>query len=241
MSWHSKWNTIKHRKWAQDAKRWKIFTKHAKLVAIAARAWSDIEMNPALKSAIDNAKAEDVPNDNIDRAVKKWSWEWKDAAQYFEVTYEAYWPWWIAMIIEWLTDNKNRTVTNVKTVLWKNWWHIAETGSVSWMFDKKWEIKVNLEWKDLEDFELFILESWAEDFEIIDDWKVAIVTSLLSDFWLVKNNILEAWYKLDWAWLSWIPNQKMKIDEDKMEKVHKLIELIEEDDDVHDIYTNIEF
>lgn len=241
MAGHSKFANIKHRKWAQDAKRWKVFTKHAKLIAIAARAWADISMNPALKSAIENAKSDNVPNDNIDRAIKKGSWEWKDATQYFEVAYEAYWPWGIAMIIDGLTDNKNRTVTNVRTILWKNWWNIAESWSVSWMFDKKWEIKVDLEWKDLEEFELFILESWAEDFEIVEDWKLAIVFSSLSDFWIVKNNILEAWYLLDWAALAWIPNQKMKIDDEKIEKFHKLIELIEEDDDVHDIYTNIEY
>lgn len=241
MAWHSKWANIKHRKWAQDAKRWKIFMKHAKLVAIAARWWSDPDMNPTLKTAIDNAKADNVPNDNIDRAVKKWSWEWKDATQYFEVVYEAYAPGWVAMIIEALTDNKNRTLTSVKTIVWKNWWNLAENGSVSWMFDKKWEIKINLDWKDLEEFEFFILESWAEDFEIDWEWKMAIIITWSSDLASVRDRISKAWYEVEWSSLAWIANKKMKVDDEKIEKINKLIELLEEDDDVNDIYTNLDF
>ena len=99
MAWHSKWANIKHRKWAQDKIKWKIYWKHSKLLAIAARWWADPETNNALKLAIENAKAVNVPNDNIKKAIEKWSWTWKNAAVFVEWTYEAYWPWWVAVII----------------------------------------------------------------------------------------------------------------------------------------------
>ena len=139
MSGHSKWHSIKHKKSAADAARGKIFTRHAKLVEIAAREGGsgDPEQNAKLRTAIADAKAENVPNANIDRAIKKGTGELKGAAQTVSVIYEAYGPQGSAFIIECLTDNKNRTLANVKTILGKNGGRFAESGSVMWMFEQK--------------------------------------------------------------------------------------------------------
>ena len=240
MAWHSKWANIKHRKWAQDAKKWKIFWKHAKLIEIAARWGWDPLQNAALAAAIENAKAENVPNDNIDRAVKKWSWEWKDWVIYEQIKYEWYLPWWIAVIIEVLTDNKNRTVWNVRSILSKNWWSLWESWSVWWMFDKKWEITVIMAWKNEEEFEMAVIDSWAEDYEIWED--MAIVTTWEKDLWSVRDALKAGDYEIDRAVLSWIPNQKTQVaDPQKAKMILKVIELLEEDDDVNDVYANYDF
>jgi len=241
MAGHSKWANIQHRKWAQDKKKWKIYWKHSKLIAIAARWWDDPEKNSALRVAIDNAKAENVPNDNIKRAVEKWAWTWKDAAIFTEWLYEAYWPWWVAVLISTLSDNTNRTFTEVRNIVSKKWWNFAESWSVSWMFAKKWEITVELEWKNIEEFEMFILESWAEDFEVFEDEKIATVLTEIPDFITVRDKIKNEWYDLKWAAISWIPSQKMELtDEEKLEQLHVLTESLEEDEDVDDVYTNLE-
>ena len=241
MSGHSKWSTIKHKKWAKDAQRGKIFWKHAKLIEIASRWWSDPETNSALLIAIENAKWENVPNDNIQRAIKKGSWEWKNAANYEDIVYEWYLPWWSAIIIEVLTDNKNRAVANVRTAITKNWWNMWENWSVSWMFDKKWEIDIDLEWKDVEEFELCILESWADDFEISDDKLNASIYTNAKNLWTVRNYISKAWYNISKAALSWVPNQTVEVDnEKKAEQILRITDALENDDDVSDIYTNFD-
>ncbi len=138
MSGHSKWSSIKHKKGAADAKRGKIFTKHAKLIEIAAREGSsgDLAMNAALKAAVDNAKAANVPNANIDRSIKKGTGELKGELT-VSVTYEAYAPGGTALIIECLTDNKNRTLPNIRTIIEKRGGKMAESGSVMFMFTQK--------------------------------------------------------------------------------------------------------
>lgn len=241
MAGHSKWANIQHRKWAQDKKKWKIYWKHSKLIAIAARWWDDVDKNAALRVAIDNAKAENVPKDIIKRAVEKWAWTWKDAAVFTEWLYEAYWPWWVAVLISTLSDNTNRTFTEVKNVISKKWWNFAESWSVSWMFWKKWEIAVNLEWKDIEEFEMFILESWAEDFEVFPEENLATVITEISDFTEVRDRIKNKWYELQWASIAWIPSQKISLeDEEKNNQLQILIEWLEENEDVDDVYTNLE-
>ena len=130
MSGHSKWHSIKHKKGAADAKRGKIFTKHAKLITIAAKSGGDPDMNPGLRTAILNAKADNVPNANIDKAIKKGSGADKDAAVFLEATYEGYGPEGTAVLVEVLTDNKNRSVTNVKNIINKNGGKMGESGTV---------------------------------------------------------------------------------------------------------------
>lgn len=242
MAWHSKWANIQHRKWAQDSKKWKIFWKHSRLIEIAARWWSNPELNNSLAIAIENAKMENVPNDNIARAIKKWSWEWKDAAIFEEVTYEWYLAWWVAVIVTALTDNRNRTISNVRSQINKHWWNLWDSWSVSWIFINKWEIVINLNWKNLDEFEMFILESWANDFEISDEWDQAYIFAQDKDLGKVRDTIKKAWYEIEKAQLSWIPNQKIQIDNiDKAKALIKIIDILEDDDDVTWVYANFDF
>ena len=242
MSWHSKWATIKHRKGAKDAQKWKIFWKHAKLIEIAARWWADPEKNSALAMAIENAKSENVPNDNIQRSIKKGSWEWKNASIYEEILYEWYLPWWVAIIVEVLTDNKNRSVSNVRCIISKSWWNLWENWSVNWMFDHKWEIQVNIEWKDLEEFELMVLESWADDFEISEDKTESFITTNNKNLWSTRDYLKSKWYEIIKASLAWVANQKIEItDLQKAQSIIKVTDAIEEDDDVLNVYMNAEF
>lgn len=240
MSWHSKWSTIKHRKWAQDAKKWKIFWKHARLLQIAAKWWSDPLANTALALAIENAKMENVPADNIERAIKKWSWEGKDAAQYEEVMYEGYLSGWVAVIVEALTDNKNRTVWNVRSIFSKSGGNLWESGSVNWMFKKRWEIIIDLTDKDAEKFEMEVIDSWAEDYLIEDS--IANIYTLNNELGKVVNFFRKLWYEISSAKLSWIPNQKNTIEsEEKANKLMIYLDLLEDDDDVTNVYTNADF
>ena len=145
MSGHSKWHSIRHKKGAADAKRGKIFTRHAKLITIAAQqGGGDPDMNPGLRLAIEKAKAENMPNDNINRAVKKGTGELKDGAIIMEINYEGYGPNGIALMVSCLTDNKNRTVASVRSILSKNGGSMGESGCVGWMFHKKGVLVVNL-------------------------------------------------------------------------------------------------
>lgn len=242
MAWHSKWANIQHRKWAQDAKKWKIFAKHARLIEIAAKWWANPEINSSLAIAIENAKMENVPNDNIARAIKKWSWEWKDASVFEDIMYEWYLPWWVAVIVTALTDNKNRTVWNVRSQISKYWWNLWESWSVSWMFSKKWEIIIKLEWKDIDEFEMFVIDSWADDFEISDEKDKAYVFTKDKDLWKIRDLIKKSWYEIEKAQLSWIPNQKVPIDDiNKAKSIIKIIDILEEDDDVSWVYANFDF
>jgi YebC/PmpR family DNA-binding regulatory protein len=182
MSGHSKWSSIKHKKAATDAVKGKVFTKHAKLVALAARKGGDPITNPSLRSAIDNAKAENLPVDNIERAIKKGTGEGKDAAQFSEIIYEARGPAGVAILIEALTDNKNRTITNLKVVVSKNGGQMGTAGSVAYLFGRKGLITVPLkpaydplakvqpgppQTKSVDDIEMIAIDSGAEDVKTI--------------------------------------------------------------------------
>lgn len=239
MSGHSKWHSIKHKKGAADAKRGKIFTKHARLITIAARSGGDPDMNPGLRAAIDNAKAENVPNDNIDRAIKKGSGEDKDAAILHEVMYEAYGPNGIAIIVTAITDNKNRTLTNVRTILSKNGGNMGESGSVAYMFNFKGYFVVDPGGKDAEELQLEMIEMGATDFKM--DGNLIEVFCEPSDFAAVRSKLNEAGIKVESASLSYIPDNTVEITDEKVaEKILKLIDKIEEDDDVSDVYSNFD-
>jgi YebC/PmpR family DNA-binding regulatory protein len=160
MSGHSKWHSIRHKKGAADAARGKIFTRHAKLITIAARDGGDPEMNPSLRLAIDNAKKENMPNANIERAIKKGTGEDKDGTQFFEITYEGYAPGGIAVLVSTFTDNKNRTVSSIRSIFSKNGGNLGESGSVSFMFHKKGIILVS---NPSDEIEMAAIEAGAED------------------------------------------------------------------------------
>ena len=236
MSGHSKWSTIKHKKGAADAKRGKIFTKHAKLIEIAARegGGSDISMNAALATAVENAKADNVPNANIERAVKKGSGELKgDITE--EVLYEAYAPGGAACIIECLTDNKNRTLANVRSTIEKRGGKWAESGSVMYMFDRKGVVIAKGSIDD--DTELALIDMGAEDIEQSDDM-VSITTNAAS--WnTVRDLLKEKGLEVEEAGLKYIAQQNVPVaDAETAQKLLNFMQAIEEDEDVSEVHSN---
>lgn len=239
MSGHSKWHSIKHKKGAADAKRGKIFTKHAKLITIAARGGGDINMNPALRSAIANAKADNVPNANIEKAVKKGSGQDKDGVVYVEAVYEGMGPEGTAVLVEVITDNKNRSVANVKTIFTKNGGNMGGAGAVSWMFDKKGMIIAKAGDKNLDEAELEAIDAGAEDLSL-EDGIFQIITDP-SDLMMVRDNMEKVGFEIENASISYLAKNPVVIDSvEKAQKVLKLLEAIEDDDDVSNVHSNFD-
>ncbi|MBD3361139.1 YebC/PmpR family DNA-binding transcriptional regulator [Candidatus Peregrinibacteria bacterium] len=240
MSGHSKWHSIKHKKGAADAKRGKIFTKHAKLIAIAAKeGGDDPEMNPALRTAIANAKADNVPNANIEKAVKKGAGEGKEGMGLTETIYEGFGPAGTAVYVQVVTDNKNRAVASVKNIFTKHGGGMGEAGSVAWMFDKKGIILAKADNKSPEEAQLDAIDAGAEeisvegkDFEIITDPQ-----QLMN----VRHNLENSGFKVEKAELSYIPNTPVKIDNmEDAKKILNLVEALEDDEDVANVYSNFD-
>ncbi len=240
MSGHSKWHSIKYKKGAADAKRGKVFTKHAKLITIAARdGGGDPEMNPSLRSAIINAKADNVPNDNIDKAIKKGSGTDKNAAIYTEYMYEGFGPCKTAIYVQCITDNKNRSVAAVKTIFTKNGGNMGEAGTVGWMFEKKGVIDACASDKSQDDSELEIIEAGAEDLAF-DGENFEIITAPTS-LMAVRDNLEKSGFAVKKAVLSYLPKEELKIESaDDAKRILKLVEALEEDDDVDEVYGNFD-
>jgi YebC/PmpR family DNA-binding regulatory protein len=236
MSGHSKWASIKHKKGAADAKRGKVFTRHAKLIEIAAREGGsgDADMNPSLKAAIDNAKADNVPNANIDRAVKKGSGELKGEAT-VEVIYEAYAPGGAACIIECLTDNKNRSLSNVKCTIEKRGGKWAASGAVMYMFNRKGIVIAKGELSD--EMELSLIDTGAEDIERTDD--IVAITTDAASWNKVRDVLKEGGFEIQEAGLKYIAQQTVAVaDKEAAQKLMSFIEALEEDEDVSEVHTN---
>jgi len=239
MSGHSKWHNIRVRKQATDAKKGKVYTKYARLIEIAARdGGGDQEKNTKLRSLIENAKADSVPNANIERAVKKGTGASQgDAMQ--EIVYEAYGPGGAAFIIECLTDNKNRTLGNVKLILSKNAGRFAESGSVAWMFGRKGVVVVSRNEQliiDNEQLELQLIELGAEDIE--ENGSSIRVLSDMSAWSPIRDALKEGGFEIDAAGLEYVPSQSAPVSAEEMESIQKLIEALEEDDDISEVHTN---
>jgi len=240
MSGHSKWHSIKHKKGAADAKRGKIFTKHAKLITIAAKNGDDPSMNAPLRTAIDNAKAENVPNSNIERAIKKGSGTGADAIQMHETSYEAYGPAGVAIYVKAITDNKNRTLTNVRTIINKNGGNLGNAGSVAYLFHHKGHFVIDPAGKDLDELQLELLDFDLEEIEVEGD-KIDIITDP-AKFAALRKQMDEAGFTLVTSELTFVPeNTSLIEDVSKAKSVLNLIEKIEEDEDVSDVYANFEF
>ncbi len=246
MSGHSKWANIRVRKTAQDARRGKIYTKYARLIEISAReGGGDPTTNNRLRGMIDAAKAESVPNANIERAIKKGTGGLKGEAMQ-EVVYEAYGPSGSAFIVECLTDNRNRTLANVKAAISRNGGRFAEAGSVTWMFERRGVViagggdkglgdKIS-DPKKLEELELKLIDLGADDFSTTDD-HLQVVTdgakwSGIRDFLKGQGFTIES------AGLQYVPKQTAPVDGHTMLKVESLVEALEEDDDVSEVHTN---
>lgn len=239
MSGHSKWHNIRVKKGAADAKRGKVFTRHAKLIEIVAQKGGDPSMNPSLRVAIDNAKADSVPNANIERAIKKGSGELK-GERMEEVVYAGYGPGNTALLIECLTDNKNRTLSNLKVALTKNGGSFAESSSVLWMFERKGVVsaqKTAGSKKPIEELELELIDFGAEDFEVDDD--AVTVTTDMTNWTKVRDFLKQNGFEVQSAGLKYVPTQKAEIkDLTTAQKLMNLIDIVEEDDDVSEVHTN---
>lgn len=238
MSGHSKWHNIKHRKAGADAKRGKIFTRHAKLIQIAAASGGgDPEMNPALRAAIDSARADNVPMDNIERAIKKGTGESKDAAQFEEVFYEGFGPGGVALYIETLTDNRNRTVSNLNTIIGKRGGKMGAAGSVGYLFQRKGLLEIKTDGAPTEHLELSAIDAGAEDVQK-GDGMLEVYTSP-QQLAQVRENLQKNGITPASAQLTFVPQNNIAInDERTARQLLELVEALEEDDDVNTVYTN---
>jgi YebC/PmpR family DNA-binding regulatory protein len=239
MSGHSKWSTIKRKKGAMDAKRGKIFGKLAKEITVAARlGGGDVTGNPRLRAAIAAARAENMPNDNITRAIKRGSGEGGGAALE-EVTLEGYGPAGVALMVESLTDNKNRTVSDVRYLITKYGGNLGEPGCVAWMFDKKGVIVFDREGLDEDQLLEAALECGAEDLQG-DDSQLEVLTDP-ANFIEVKEALEARGLKPVLAELQLRPKTTVRIEEEKSaQQVLKLVESLEEHDDVNDVFANFD-
>ncbi len=239
MSGHSKWSTIKRKKGAADAKRGKIFTKLIKEITISAReGGGDPGANPRLRLAIDNAKAANMPADNIERAIKKATGE-LEGVTYHELMYEGYGPGGVAMLIEVATDNKNRSVAEVRHLLSKYNGSMGENGSVAWMFDHKGIITLPIQNKSEDEIMDIVLEAGAEDLHIEEDFFE--VQTDLESFEPVRKALVAADLQIENASLQWIAKNTVNISGEDAEKVMKIIEAMEDSDDVQNVYSNADF
>jgi YebC/PmpR family DNA-binding regulatory protein len=236
MSGHSKWATIKRKKAVLDAKRGKIFTKLIKEITIAARAGGgDVAGNPRLRLAVDNAKAQNMPQDNIDRAIKKATGE-LEGVTYHELMYEGYGAAGVAVLVEVATDNKNRTVAEVRHIFSKNTGSIGETGSVAWMFDRRGVISLPAEGKKEVEVLEIVLEAGAEDLSTEEDY-FEVQTSVES-FETVRRALDDKDINIENASLQWTAKNLVEVKGEDAEKVIKLIEALEDLDDVQNVYSN---
>lgn len=244
MSGHSKWHNIRVKKTAADKARGKIYTRHAKLIEIAAQKGGDPTMNPSLRTAIDNAKADSVPNANIDRAIQKGTGELKGDTME-EVVYAGYGPGNVALVIECLTDNKNRTLSNVKVALSKNGGNFAESSSVMWMFARRGVVVarnspfVSAQGDKLpEEIELGLIDAGAEDIEQEDG--MLTVTTDMSAWAGVRDFLKTQGCEIVSAGLRYVPTQQAEVSGETAEKLLQLVDALEEDDDVSEVHTNAE-
>ena len=236
MSGHSKWSTIKRKKGAEDAKRGKIFTRLARDITLAARNGGDPATNPSLRMAVDKAKGANMPKDNIERAIKKGTGE-LEGGVVDEITYEAYAPHGIPVLILCLTDNRNRTLAEVRRVLNKLGGNLAEAGAVSWMFDQKGYITIENNDHDPDELFLLAVEAGAEDVEIGDE--VIEVYTASADLHTVTAALEEGGIKTSESQLSQFPKNEIELGQKETVQIMGIIEALEELDDVDQVYSGL--
>ena len=236
MSGHSKWSTIKHKKAAKDAKKGKLFTKYIKEITVAARmGGGDLNSNPRLRTAVLTARANSMPNDNIDRAIKKGTGE-LEGVTYEEIQYEGYGPGGAAILAQVLTDNKNRTVSDIRRLFTKHGGNLGETGCVSWMFDKKGVITVERSQIDEERLMGIVLDAGAEDVREEDD--LFEVVTQPEDFEKVKERLDREKVAVASAQVTMVPKNTVNVDAKHVEQILKLTEELEDHDDVQGVSAN---
>ena len=241
MSGHSKWKNIANKKGKADAKRAKIFTKIGKEIAVIVKnSGGNPDINPKLRDVIAKAKSNNMPKDSIEKAIKKASGE-LSAVTYEEITYEGYGPEGVAVVVEALTDNKNRTAANVRHSFDKCGGNLGASGCVGWMFKRKGLIAIEKNDNiDEEELMMASLEAGAEDFNADDEAVYEVITEI-SDFSAVREALEEAGYEFLSAELTMIPDNYVEVDMSTAARVEKLIDLLEDDDDIQNVYHNTEF
>lgn len=236
MSGHNKWSTIKRKKGAIDAKRSKIFSRIIKEITISVReSGTDPDNNPRLRLALNNAKGANMPKDNIQRALSKAD---KDNTSLVEITYEGYAPNGIAVFIECLTDNTQRSVSNIRSLFSKRGGSLGTNGSVGFMFDRKGVITIPKGNLNLDDFELEIIDSGAEEIDIQDD--IIVITTALEDFGLVQKKLDQMGIEAENASLQRIPQETKSLEVSQGLRVLRLVDEFEDDEDIQNVYHNME-
>ena len=239
MSGHSKWATIKRKKAGIDAARGKKFTKLIREITIAAReGGGDPTGNPRLSLAIDNAKAANMPKDNMERAIKKGTGELDDGSSFEDVIYEGYGTGGIAYFVECTTDNLNRTVAEIRHIFSKHGGNMGTTGSVSYLFEQKGIINIPSEGIDMDEVMLTAIDCGAEDVYTEDN--MIVVSTNREDLYSVRTALEDAGYTIESAELQRIPSTYVKVDPDTALSNFKLMEKFEESDDVSDVFNNME-
>lgn len=241
MSGHSHWSTIKRAKGLADAQRGRVFSKMARLITIAARDGGDPDLNPKLKETIQRAKEFNMPAANVDRAIKRGTGE-LTGGELYEVVFEAYGPGRIAIIIEGITDNKNRTLAGIKQILNQNNGKLAGEGSVKWMFERKGIVAANVKIqmsnvKEKEDVELKVIDAGAEDFAWQGDFLE--VYTKAEELEKVKKKLESSGIKIETSNLGWIAKEEIELSEKEKTSAEKLFEALDENDDVQEIYSNL--
>lgn len=240
MSGHSHWAGIKQRKGVNDAKRANIFTKFGRIVTIAAReGGGDPETNFKLRMAMDQARSMNMPKDNIDRAVKRGTGELKDGTVIEENLYEGYGPGNIALLIKTATDNRNRTVSEVKTILTKTGGKLVPSGSVSFMFRQVGEIIIDTEGKNKDDLEMQAIEAGADDIVFFEEDALCAIYTKIEDLQSTKEQLEKQGLAIKDAGLSFIPTQKSTPSEEQLAQCELLIEKLQDHDDVQTVYMNV--
>jgi len=240
MAGHSKWANIKHKKGATDAKRGKVFSKIVKEITVAARmGGGEPEMNPRLRTALIAAKAANMPKDNINNAIKKGIGAVAGASMYEEITYEGYAPDGVAIVIDSLTDNKNRALSDIRTIVQKNGGKMAEKGAVSWNFTTKGLIVVDAEGVDEDEIMEFALEAGAED--VTPHGEVIEITTELGDYLTVAEAFDASDYKIEVSEIAKIAGTTTAISGTSIDKIERLISAVEDNEDVQKVYSNAEY
>ena len=236
MSGHNKWSKIKNKKGSEDARRGKIFTKLGRNISVAVRECVyNPYYNPALKSSIDKAKAENMPNDNIERAIKKASGD-TNGANFERIIYEGYAKDGVAVIVDCLTDNKNRTAPDIRHIFDKNGGNLGTDGSVMFMFNRKGLIEIEKNGIDFDELMLEVIDLGAEDVSD-EDYVYQIITSV-EDFQNVLDGIKKSNYKISKADISYLADNLIDAQESNNKQIMKLIDALEDNDDVQEVYTN---
>ncbi len=238
MSGHSKWANIKNKKGKTDAAKGKIFTKMAKYIMVASReGGSNPEMNARLREAVLKAKAANMPNDNIDRAIKKGAGE-LEGAIYEEITYEGYGPGGAAVIVQTLTDNKNRTAADVRHAFDKNGGNLGTNGCVSFLFNRQGKIYIGAEGLDEDEVMMTALDAGAEDFEASEDGFE--ITTTPEDFGAVLDAVNAAGITPESAEVAMVPSTETKLSEEDTAKMEKMLDMFDDNDDIQEVWHNWE-